>query len=148
MKSFDLAHRKLYNSCLLFTLIHTYEVPVCTTGFHIALIMVCLLLVPAPDIITHPTDTSAAAPFSAVFTCSAKGYGFLNITWFKNNKVYNSITNKATMHQTSSINITTSTLVIYNVTEDDMGVYYCLVWANSKASQSRIANLLFSGTAY
>ena len=101
-----------------------------------------LLSVPAPQIIIHPNDTSAAAPFSAVFTCSAKGYGYLNITWFKNNKVYNSL--KSIIHQTSSMNITTSTLVIYNVTEDDVGVYHCLVWASSKASQSRTADLLFS----
>jgi len=102
-------------------------------------------LVPAPEITTHPTDTSSAAPFSGVFTCAASGYGYMNITWYKNRKVYNAITNKSTMHQTSSLNITTSTLVIYDVTEDDMGVYHCLVWASSKASQSRRAKLLFSG---
>ena len=104
-----------------------------------------ILLVPAPEIIAHPTDTSAAAPFSGVFTCSASGYGYMNITWFKNNQVYNAITNKSTIHQTSSMNITTSTLVIYSVTEDDMGAYHTLVWVSSKASQSRTASLLFSG---
>jgi len=55
------------------------------------------------------------------------------------------VTNKSTIHQTSSLNITTSTLVIYNVTEHDVGVYHCLVWASSKASQSRTADLVFSG---
>ena len=104
-----------------------------------------VISVPFPHIITHPTDTSAAAPFSAVFTCSARGYGYLNITWYKNNKVYNMITNKSTIHQTSSLNITTSTLVIYNVTEHDVGMYHCQVWASSKASQSRMADLVYPG---
>ena len=67
----------------------------------------------------------------------------MNVTWYKNNKVYNA--NKFTIHQTSSLNITTSTLVIYNVTEYDVGVYHCLVWASSKASQSRMADLVFAG---
>ena len=104
-----------------------------------------VLLVPAPQIIIHPTDTSAAAPFSAVFTCSARGYGYLNITWFKNNKVYYVITDKSRIHQTSSMNVTSGTLVIHNVTEDDMGMYHCQVWASRTASQSRTANLFFSG---
>jgi len=110
------------------------------------MLLFSLLLVPGPQIITHPTDTSAAAPFSAMFTCSARGYGYLNITWYKNNKFYNTITDKSTIHQTSSIDTFTSTLVIYNVIEDDIGVYHCLVWDRSKASQSRTGELFFSGT--
>ena len=98
--------------------------------------------VPAPDIITDPTDTSAAAPFSAVFTCSARGCGELNITWHRHNKplpqrVYSTIKN--------SVNGTTSTLTILNVVNDDVGTYYCVVWASNKATQSRVASLFLAG---
>ena len=37
----------------------------------------------APTIITDPIDTYAAAPFSGVFTCSAKGCGKVNIIWHR-----------------------------------------------------------------
>ena len=40
---------------------------------------------PALRIVTHPTDTSAAAPFSALFKCSIKAYGYLTVTWYRNN---------------------------------------------------------------
>ena len=99
-------------------------------------------VVPAPDIITDPTDTSAAAPFSAVFTCSAKGCGELNITWHRHTKplpkrVYSAITD--------SLNETTNTLTIPNVVNDDVGIYYCVVRAGNIAVRSRISNLLFAG---
>ena len=40
-------------------------------------------MVSQSNIITQPTDTSAAAPFNEVFTCSVIGYGYQNITWYK-----------------------------------------------------------------
>ena len=39
----------------------------------------------------------------------------------------------------------TSTLVIPNVTTNDVGAYYCLVWAENKASRSNAGKLFFSG---
>ena len=94
--------------------------------------------VPAPDIITDPTDTSAAAPFSAVFTCSAKGCGELNIIWHREpQRTYSTMI--------VSVNGTTSTLTIPNVVSEDVGIYYCVVWAGNKAAQSRIVSLLFAG---
>ena len=95
-----------------------------------------------PYILTHPTDTSAAAPFSGVFTCSASGYGHLNITWYRRG---GSLSTKSKSTEISSPTVTTSTLVIPNVTNDDVGRYYCFVWANDRAVQSKQASLIFSG---
>ena len=65
-------------------------------------------------IITQPTDTIAAAPFSGVFTCSVEGYGYQNITWYKQSGTlpYKHKTNTVT-----SQGVATGTLIIPNVTE-------------------------------
>ena len=97
----------------------------------------------APDIILHPTNTSAAAPFSAVFTCSAKGCGELNIIWYRQNKP---LPQRAYSTMTASVNGTTSTLTIPNVVSEDVGTYYCVVWASNIAIQSRVASLFLAGT--
>ena len=52
---------------------------------------------------------------------------------------------KATVSQESSPEVTISTLVIPNVTNNDVGTYYCVVWAGNKASRSNAAKLLVSG---
>ena len=102
------------------------------------------LVAPAPHILTHPTDTSAAAPFSAVFTCSARGYGHLNIIWYRNNLLLPTKAHSTQVHLPDSI--TTSRLTIPNVDQQDVGQYYCIVWANSKkASRSRSASLSVAG---
>ena len=97
-----------------------------------------------PRVITHPTDTSAAAPFSGVFTCSAGGYGHLNISWYREDVPHQLIPDKCTVNQTSSPQIATSTLTIPHVTEDDAGKYHCVVWANKQATRSRHATLYTS----
>ena len=43
------------------------------------------------------------------------------------------------------LGITTSTLVISNVTNEDTGHYYCSVWNKGKGAQSNSANLLLAG---
>ena len=43
------------------------------------------------------------------------------------------------------MNRTTSTLTIPNVAIEDVGRYYCVVWARNKATQSRVANLFLAG---
>ena len=96
----------------------------------------------APDIITHPTNTSATAPFSGVFTCFAKGCRELNVIWHRHNKP---LPQKAHSTPTTSVNEITSTLTIPNVTDEDVGTYYCVVWASRKATQSRVASLFFAG---
>jgi len=98
--------------------------------------------VPPPHIITQPTDTSAATPFSGVFTCSAGGYGYLMIKWKRQN---NTLPEKINATQISSSEVTTSTLVIPNVTNHDVGNYYCLVQAGEKTNKSERAKLTFAG---
>ena len=41
--------------------------------------------------------------------------------------------------------VTTSTLIIPNVTKQDVGKYYCQVWANNVGVRSEKANLYYSG---
>ena len=95
--------------------------------------------------VTHPADTSAAAPFSGIFTCSAYGYGKQHITWHKTS---GKLPHKHMIKQTASPRTVTSTLTIANVTEQDVGKYYCQVWANHIGSQSKRANLHYSGECY
>ena len=96
----------------------------------------------APKIITHPTATYAAAPFSAVFKCSVQAYGYLTIDWYRNN---NNLPKKASSRLTPSVSETTSVLTIPNVTSEDVGTYYCEVWANMLAARSHVVNLFLAG---
>ena len=105
-------------------------------------------VVPAPHIVTHPTDTFAAAPFSGVFTCAASGYGTLLVNWIRKDlSVWQTkpLPTKAIISLESTPKVTTSSLVIPNVTSNDVGRYYCVVWGENKASRSHIAKLLLSG---
>ena len=103
-------------------------------------------VVHAPRVVTHPTDTSAAAPFSALFGCSIQVYGYLTITWYRNND--NPVPSKAYSMVIPSINETTSILTIPNVTSEDVGRYYCVVWANRMAALSLNANLFLAGKVH
>ena len=102
----------------------------------------CAYTVSPSSIVTQPTDTSAAAPFSGVFTCSVIGYGYQNITWYKQSGTLppNYQTNEMTSGE-----VTTSTLIIPNVTKQDVGKYYCQVWTNNIGTRSKEANLYYSG---
>ena len=108
--------------------------------------LVCSLVsVPPPYIITQPTDTSAAAPFSGVFTCSAGGHGLLNIEWYRSNVLLEVLPKKSVVSQISTLEVTTSTLVIPNVTNNDVGSYYCVVWAGRQAALSEKVKLDIAG---
>ena len=100
-------------------------------------------VVAAPRVVTHPTDTSAAAPFSALFSCSVEVYGNLTITWYRNNR--GPVPKKAYLTLVPLVILTTSILTIPNVTIDDVGTYHCVVWANMLAAQSRAAKLFLAG---
>ena len=97
-------------------------------------------------VVTHPTATGAAAPFSALFSCSIQAYGYLTITWYRNNE--DSVPSKANFMVIPSINATTSILTIPNVTSEDVGTYYCLAWANNTAVRSHTANLFLAGKVH
>ena len=94
-------------------------------------------------LITHPTDTSAAAPFGAVFTCSARGNGYLKIIWQRLNNTLPKKSYRSVL--VTSPFETTSILTIPNVTSEDVGTYYCVVWADIQMIQSRMANLFLAG---
>ena len=96
----------------------------------------------ASTFVTHPIDTSAAAPFSGVFRCSVYGYGHQHITWHKTS---GKLPHKHKIKRTASYTIVTSTLIIPNATEQDAGKYYCQVWANHLGTQSEKANLYYPG---
>ena len=94
-------------------------------------------------IVAQPTDTSAAAPFGALFKISIQVYGYLTINWYKNNKT--PVPEKAYLTLISSVNETTSILTIPTVTIEDIGMYYCVVWANDMAVRSHSASLFLAG---
>jgi len=77
-----------------------------------------------------------------VFTCSANGYGNLNITWYRAPGL---LPDKSRTSEVYSPKVTTSTLVIPNVTNDDVGSYYCVVRANSLGAWSSVAKLSNAG---
>ena len=52
---------------------------------------------------------------------------------------------KAIVSLESFPKVTTSTLFIPNVTLNDVGIYFCVVWADYKATRSKAAQLLLSG---
>ena len=106
----------------------------------------CVHYVAFPGVVTHPTDTSAATPFSALFNCSVQAYGYLTIIWYRNNR--NPVPKKAYTTLISSVNVTTSILTIPNVTSEDVGRYYCVVWANRKTAESLAGNLFFAGNTH
>ena len=96
-----------------------------------------------PHFITHPIDTTAAAPFSAQFNCSVQAYGYLTITWYRNNS--NPVPNKANSTLILSVNVTTSVLTIPDVTSEDVGAYYCVAWINGIIIPSLAGNLVLAG---
>ena len=70
-------------------------------------------------------------------------YGYLTITWYRNNR--DPVPNKAYSRLIPLVNVTTSVLTIPNVTSEDDGAYYCVVWANRKAAESLAASLDLAG---
>ena len=103
---------------------------------------IILFTVIAPRFVIQPTDTSAAEPFSGVFTCSAKRRSDLNIIWHRH---INPLPHKAYSMIIASENKITSILTIPNVAIEDVGKYYCVVQASIITIQSKFANLYFSG---
>ena len=98
---------------------------------------------PALRVIAHPTNTSAAAPFSAIFKCSIQAYGYLTVTWYRNNRY--PVPEKAYSTLIPSVNVTTSILTIPNVTSEDVGIHYCVARVGRRTEESLGANLFFAG---
>ena len=77
-----------------------------------------------------------------MFTCSASGYGYLSITWYR---TFGLLPDKFRTSEVYSPDIITSTLIIPNVTNDDVGSYYCVVRANNLGAWSSVAKLFYVG---
>ena len=80
-----------------------------------------------------------------MFTCSIYGYGYQNITWHRE---ANKLPHDHQIKGTSSPRIITTTLIIPNVTEQDVGKYYCQVWTDNMRTQSDRASLYFAGNKF
>ena len=106
-------------------------------------VCVCIIYIAFHLIVTHPTNTSAAAPFSALFKCSIQAYGYLTITWYRNNTY--PVPQKAYSTLIPSANVTTSILTIPNVTRGDIGTYYCVATVGRITLKSQSANLFLAG---
>ena len=80
------------------------------------------------------------------FLCSFSiKHCYQNITWHKQS---GTLPPKYQTNEMTSGKVTTSTLIIPNVTEEDVGKHYCQVWANNIGVRSKKANLYYSGTIY
>ena len=74
--------------------------------------------------------------------CAVEGYGYQNITWRRQS---GTLPHKHVTTQITSHGVVTTTLIIPNVTEEDVGKYYCLVLLNNIYVESNKADLYFSG---
>ena len=86
--------------------------------------LIIILLVPAPQIIKQPVNTTAADPFGAHFSCTANGYGKIEITWNTENSK-RAIPTKAIVTEERSPESVTSMMFIPDVVLEDEGGYYC-----------------------
>ena len=112
------------------------------TQLSVFYIYLCMCTAVSTNVVTHPVDATAAAPYSVVFTCSIYGYGYQNITWHRE---ANKLPHNHQIKEISSPRIITTTLIIPNVTEQDVGKYYCQIWANNMRTQTDRANLHYAG---
>ena len=97
-------------------------------------------IVPPPQIITQPKNTTAADPFGAHFTCSANGYGEIKIDWYNAN-VQANLAAKVIISEERSTESVTSVLFIPHVTLEDEGGYFCSVKIGRVSTKSNIAFL-------
>ena len=98
------------------------------------------LVVPPPQIIVQPQNTTAAEPFGAHFTCSANGYGKIKFDWYKAN-VQENLPSKVTISEERSSEKVTSTLFIPHVVLEDEGGYFCMAKIGKVSTKSNIAYL-------
>ena len=102
--------------------------------------IICALLVPPPQILQQPINTTASLPFGAHFTCVANGYGKITIKW-KSTDARKRIPSKAIVTEERSPESVNSTLFIPNVVLTDEGGYYCSVDIDLVSTLSQTAYL-------
>ena len=99
-----------------------------------------VVLVPPPQILMQPENTTAADPFGAHFTCSANGYGEIKIDWYSENEWQN-LPSKVIISEEHTTERVTSILFIPHVTLEDEGGYFCAVKIGRVTTRSNIAYL-------
>ena len=99
-----------------------------------------ILTAPAPQIIKHPVNTTAADPFGAQFSCAANGYGAIEITW-RAEDTKHGIPTKAIITEERSPESVTSTMFIPDVVLQDEGGYYCSARIGLRSALSQTAYL-------
>ena len=87
-------------------------------------VVFCNIIAPVPQIIKQPVNTTAADPFGAHFSCTANGYGKIEITWNTENSK-RGVPRKAIVTEERSPESVTSMLFIPDVALEDEGGYYC-----------------------
>lgn len=93
--------------------------------------MFCIYTAPPtttpPTIIAHPKPTVDIAPYSASFSCSAKGMGNVKISWKrKDGQALSSKAVTAVQDGGNDEMTTTGFLIISDITAYDMGKYCCI----------------------
>jgi len=97
-------------------------------------------VVPPPQILTQPKNTTAADPFGAHFICSANGYGEIKIDWFSE-KHHKNLPSKVIISEERSTESVTSILFIPHVTLEDEGGYFCSARIGRVSTKSNTAFL-------
>jgi len=99
-------------------------------------------IVPPPEFLIQPKNTTAADPFGAHFTCSANGYGRLKINWFSTKfDVQKRLPSKVIISEERTSEKVNSILFIPNVTMEDEGGYFCSAKIRRVSTMSDIAFL-------
>ena len=104
---------------------YTYICLPVTVRMYVHTVVLCTYLIaPAPQIIKQPVNTTAADPFGAHFSCTANGYGKIEITWNTENSK-RGVPRKAIVTEERSPESVTSMIFIPDVALEDEGGYYC-----------------------
>lgn len=107
----------------------------------------CFVFSDNPNITTHPVSITSPAGSNVSFFCEATGSPLPDIVWTKSNgEVVNhnrSVVNQSAVNETRS-----STLLLFNITAEDVGSYVCYVNNSAGNETSMMANLTLGGEAY
>ena len=92
----------------------------------------------SPTIIKQPDDVNVSVCKSALFVCTAHGYGSIKIVW---KRVNYTLPITADVTEEESLNQFTSTLRVSEMVGYYSGQYYCIVENKAGKAISQVANL-------
>ena len=108
------------------------------------IILCCCHTANIPVIVKHPDSTAVNVFKTVTFSCTARGYDIINITWRKVGSSTLPIT--ATNMTKKSLNEVTSILIITLAAGYYSGKYYCMATNKFGLAISNNATLLVQGT--